>query len=58
MTTNGFQYRRPFRAFGEAPLRFPLVAEMCLGKAGSGLVESAGQGESCRGKGHGSLGKE
>jgi hypothetical protein len=31
---------------------------MCLGKAGGGLVESTGQGESCRGKGHGSLGKE
>ena len=42
MTTNGFQYRCPFRAFGEAPFRFPLVAEMCLGKAGSGLVESTG----------------
>jgi hypothetical protein len=56
MTTNGFQYRRPFRAFGEAPFRFPLVAEMCLGKACSGLGESTGQGESCRGKGHGRLG--
>lgn len=58
MTAQRFQYRRALRAFGKAPFRFSLFGEMRLGEGGGGLVESAGQGESCWGRGHGGIGKE
>ena len=58
MTSKRFQYRRALRAFGKATFRLPLIGEMRLGEGGSGLVESAWQGESCWGKGHGGIGKE
>ena len=58
MTTKRFQYRRALCAFGKATFGFPLIGEMRLGEGSCGLVESAGQGESCWGKGHWGLGKE
>lgn len=58
MTAKRFQYRRALRAFGKATFCFPLFGEMRLGEGGGGLVESAGQGESCWGRGHGGIGKE
>ena len=58
MTTKRFQYRSPLRAFGKAAFRLPLLGEMRLGEGGGGLVESAWQGESCRDRGHGGIGKE
>lgn len=58
MTTKRFQYRRALRAFGKATFGFALIGEMRLGEGRGGLVESAGQGESCWGWGHGGLGKE
>ena len=58
MTAKRFQYRRALSAFGKATFRFPLIGEMRLGEGRGGLVESAGQGESCWGKGHGGIGKE
>jgi hypothetical protein len=58
MTTKRFQYRSTLRAFGKASFRFPLIAEMRLREGGGGLVESAGQGGSCWGKGHEGIGKE
>jgi hypothetical protein len=58
MTTKRFQYRSTLRAFSKAAFRLPLFGEMRLGEVCGGLVESAGQGENCWGKGHGGIGKE